>query len=52
MTEKHRCLVDRALACGVEGPQIEITCDRMSGKLPLFTQQQIGTRLSSELGKA
>ena len=42
----------RALACGMEGPRIKITLDRLSGKLSLFTQQHMGTPLSSELGKA
>ena len=41
----------RGLACGVEGPWIEITFSQVIGKLSLFTQQQTGTRLSSELGK-
>ena len=39
----------RGLAYVVEDPRI--TFDRVSGKLLLFTQQQTGTRLSSELGK-
>ena len=47
---KHGVMV-RALACGAEDPPIEITFDQMSGKLSLFTQQQMGTWLSSELGK-
>ena len=41
----------RALTCGAEGPRIEITFDQVSGKLSLFTLQQMGTRLSLELGK-
>ena len=34
-----------------EGYGAEITFDRVRGKLSLFDQQQMGTRLSSELGK-
>ena len=49
--DRHRSLVVRALACGAEGPRIKITFDRVSEKLYLFTQQQMGTRLSLELGK-
>ena len=40
-----------ALPFGAEGPRIDITFDRVSRKLSLFTQQQMGTWLSSELGK-
>ena len=29
---RHRGLMDRALACGVDGLQVEITFDRVSGK--------------------
>ena len=46
--ERHRGVEVRVLACGTEGPLTEINFDRLSGKIPLFTQQQIGTRLSSE----
>ena len=41
----------RALAYGAKSPQIEITFDRVSRKLSLFTQQQMGIQLSSELGE-
>ena len=51
LLERHRGLVVRALAYGAEGPQIEITFDWVSGKLSLFTQQLMVTRLSSELWK-
>ena len=40
-----------ALVCGVDGPWIEITLDQVIEKLPLFTQKQMDTQLSSELGK-
>ena len=49
--ERFVGLVVRALVCGVEGPRIEITLDWVSGKLSLFTKQQMDTGLSSELGK-
>ena len=44
-------LVIRALSCGAEDRRIKITFDQVSGKLSLFTQQQEGTLLSSELEK-
>ena len=49
--ERHLVVVVRALAGGAEGPRIEITFDWVNGKVSPFTQQQMGTRCSSELGK-
>ena len=37
--ERHRGLVVRVLACGAEGPQIEITFDGVIGKPSLLTQR-------------
>ena len=51
MLEKPRFVVVTAFAYGAEGSLIEITFDQVSGKLSLFTQQQMGTRIFSELGK-
>ena len=51
MIERPLGVVVRALACGAEGPRIEITFNQVSGKLSLFTQQQMGTRPTSELGR-
>ena len=50
-TDRYHGLVVTALACGIEGPRIEITLNQVSGKLSLFTKQQMDIRLSSELGK-
>ena len=51
--QKPRGVVVKVLACDAEGPRIKIrlTFDQVSEKLYLFTQQQMGTRLSSELRK-
>ena len=39
--------------CGVAllGAQIKICFNQVTWKLSLFTQQQLGTQLSSEMGK-
>ena len=49
--ERHRGLVIRALACGAEGPRSKSPSIGGVENSSLFTQQLMGTQLSSELGK-